>query len=304
MLIERRSPPVGVRGFKSLPPHGLRFSKDDFERFIYKLKFSGLSDKEVKKAETRLTRFIEHCSYHPTYDDIIIYINELKQEFEPETVRKHVLLIKQFLKFIGAGDIADQIKLPKVPKRRKKVIKPDHIKALLAEVNEKIDKEYLRLRLRSAILLSATSGLRAEELYRLRLNDIDIENRTIYVRAEIAKDYEDRVTFFNLEAQEALLEYLNTKPNLDRLFSEKSIQYLFSKLNTKLRMKDMRKFFSQQSDRLGMPTAIKKILMGHVVGYEEFVIPRGSDIDLSHYDFQDEEELKKIYDKYWRDYQL
>ena len=106
------------------------------ERFIYKLKFSDLSDKEIKKAETRLTRFIEHCSYHPTYDDIIIYINELKREFEPETVRKHVLLIKQFLTFIGASDIADQIK---VPKRRKKVIKPDHIKALLAEVDEKID---------------------------------------------------------------------------------------------------------------------------------------------------------------------
>ena len=34
--------------------------------------------------------------------------------------------------------------------------------------------------------------------------------------------------------------------------------------------------------------------MGHVVSDEEFVIPRGSDIDLSHYDFQDEEELKKF----------
>ena len=66
----------------------------------------------------------------------------------------------------------------------------------------------------------------------------------------------------------------------------------------------MRKFFSQQSDRLGMPTAIKKILMGHVVGDEEFVIPRGLDVDLSHYDFQDEEELKKIYDKYWRDFRI
>ena len=110
-----------------------------------------------------------------------------------------MLLIKQFLTFIGASDIADQIK---VPKRSKKVIKPDHIKALLAEVDEKIDKEHLRLRLRLAILLSVTSGLRAEELYRLRLNDIDIENRTIYVRAEIAKDYEDRVTFFNLPKHE------------------------------------------------------------------------------------------------------
>jgi len=62
-----------------------------------------------------------------------------------------------------------------------------------------------------------------------------------------------------------------------------------------LRMMHIRKFFSQQSDRLGMPTAVKKILMGHsLLG----------DVDLNHYDFQDEEELKKIYDKYWRDFRI
>jgi len=65
----------------------------------------------------------------------------------------------------------------------------------------------------------------------------------------------------------------------------------------------MRKFFSQQSDRLGMPTAIKKILMGHVVSNEEYVLS-ASDIDLGHYDFQDEEDLKKIYDRYWRDFKI
>jgi len=53
-----------------------------------------------------------------------------------------------------------------------------------------------------------------------------------------------------------------------------------------------------------MPTAIKKILMGHVVGDDDFVGVRGGDVDLGHYDFQDEEELKKIYDRYWRDFRI
>ncbi|WP_280959709.1 site-specific integrase [Archaeoglobus profundus] len=184
------------------------------------------------------------------------------------------------------------------------------MRALLKEIDNKLQDPY-RLKLKSAVLLCATSGLRSEELYKLRLEDVDVENRTIFVRAEIAKDYEDRITFFNLEAQEALLEYLSAvklKPK-DKPFSAKSIYHHFSKLNTragkvKLRMKHMRKFFSQQSDRLGMPTAIKKILMGHVISDEEFVIPRGLDVDLTHYDFQDEEELKKIYDKYWRDFRI
>ena len=181
---------------------------------------------------------------------------------------------------------------------------------MIQEIDNKLEDPY-RLKVKSAVLLSATSGLRAEELYKLRLEDVDVENRTIFVRAEIAKDYEDRVTFFNLEAQEALLEYMSAvklKPK-DKPFSAKSIYHHFSKLNTragkvKLRMKHMRKFFSQQSDRLGMPTAIKKILMGHVISDEDFVIPKGLDVDLAHYDFQDEEELRKIYDKYWRDFKL
>lgn len=136
--------------------------------------------------------------------------------------------------------------------------------------------------------------MRAVELYRLKRENIDLSNRTVYVKAEIAKDYEDRVTFFSKEAQKVLKEYFEGHSD-ERLFPKKSILYHFNKLDTNLRIKHMRKFFSQQSDRLGMPTAVKKILMGHSL--------RG-DVDLSHYDFQDEEELKKIYDKYWRDFRI
>ena len=53
-------------------------------------------------------------------------------------------------------------------------------------------------------------------------------------------------------------------------------------------MKDLRKAFSQEWDRRGGPTSIKKILMGHSLK---------GDVDLSHYNAQPEEDLKKIYDK-------
>lgn len=45
------------------------------------------------------------------------------------------------------------------------------------------------LKVKSATLLSATSGIRDEELYLLTVDDIDLGNRTIYIK--IAKDYED-----------------------------------------------------------------------------------------------------------------
>ena len=283
--------PEGVRGFKSRPPHKLSLL-EKFNEFIKRLELSHISDQELKAYRSDIQSFLEACSYRLNDDSIIIYINKLKEDYEPKTVRNKLIRIRKFLKYID-HPLADDIQVPKLPKRRKKVIKVEHIRNLLNKVKEL--REPYKSRLRCAVLLSATSGLRAEELYKLRLNDIDVENRVIRVRAEIAKDFEDRITFFSEEAKEALVDYLNFVENQFYVFSKKSLNYHLGKLNTNLRIKHMRKFFSQQSDRLGMPTAVKKILMGHSL--------RG-DVDLLHYDFQDEEELKKIYDKYWRDFRI
>ncbi|ADB58522.1 integrase family protein [Archaeoglobus profundus DSM 5631] len=258
------------------------------------MELKAISDDEKQRYKTVVLKFLEDLSYNLDDKAIINYINKLKKEFAPKTARMHIIRIRAFLKFID-HPIANLIELPKVPKRRRRlVIKVEHVRDLLREIDEKLSGPY-RLKLKSAVLLSATSGLRAEELYKLRLEDIDLENRTIFVRAEIAKDYEDRVTFFSKEAQDVLEEYLNTFKPSNPLFSKKSLLHQFSKLDTRLRMKHMRKFFSQQSDRLGMPTAVKKILMGHSTA---------GDVDLSHYDFQDEEELKKIYDEYWKNFRI
>ncbi|MBO8180664.1 MAG: tyrosine-type recombinase/integrase [Archaeoglobus sp.] len=265
---------------------------EQFDEFVKRLQLSHISDQEITAYKSAIQSFLEACSYRLTDDRIIIYINRLKEEFEPKTVRNKLIKIRRFLKFIN-HPLADDVKLPKIPKRRKNVIKVGHIRNLLNKAEEL--REPYRSRLKCAVLLSATSGLRAEELYKLRLNDIDVEDRVIRVRAEIAKDFEDRVTFFSEEAKEALIYYLEITGGRDYLFSKKSLNYHLAKLSDSLRMKHMRKFFSQQSDRLGMPTAVKKILMGHSL--------RG-DVDLSHYDFQDEEELKEVYDRYWASYRF
>ena len=54
-----------------------------------------------------------------------------------------------------------------------------------------------------------------------------------------------------------------------------------------MRVKDFRKFFSQEWDRKGGPTSIKKILMGYSIK---------GDVDLMHYNYQSKADLKKIYD--------
>ena len=81
------------------------------------------------------------------------------------------------------------------------------------------------------------------------------------------------------------MKYLSLN-GTDKLFPERQIQKLFE--NAPIRVKDLRKFFSQEWDRRGGSTAIKKILMGHSLR---------NDVDLMYYNHQSEEDLKAIYDR-------
>ena len=88
-------------------------------------------------------------------------------KYSPETFRKHVLDIRRFLKLLKVP-FADNIRLPKRPKNSmRNVIRVTHVKQLIDEVNYKVTYEPLRLRTIATILLAASSGLRAEEIYNL-----------------------------------------------------------------------------------------------------------------------------------------
>ena len=72
-----------------------------------------------------------------------------------------------------------------------------------------------------------------------------------------------------------------TEYGFQYLFGQEHIQGIFNNYN--LKVKHLRKFFSQEWDRRGGPTSIKKILMGHSLK---------GDVDLNHYNAQSEEDLK------------
>ena len=60
---------------------GFSFNQQHLEDFILTLQLSGISNKEIKKIKSRLTRFIDAVSYCPIHNDIIVYINELKERY-------------------------------------------------------------------------------------------------------------------------------------------------------------------------------------------------------------------------------
>ncbi len=96
----------------------------------------------------------------------------------------------------------------------------NHLKGNRTIVEEKIPnnsqlKQILQfggIKERALFLLNATSGTRIDEVLSLTFNDIDMENRMIRIRAEVAKSRYKRITFFTEEAKEALEAWLELRP--------------------------------------------------------------------------------------------
>jgi integrase/recombinase XerD len=217
------------------------------------------------------------------------YFKQLKDNYSIATYKKEMYQILKYLTYLGV-DWAKNIQLPSDPFYTPKRFTNDIIRQTLSYFE---GNSYFK-QIQAIVLLGISSGMRAEEMYQLNLDDIDLENRVVHINhlpmnGQTTKTQRSRVSFFTEETKQAFSEYLTYFDNdntLDRLFSQTHMTHLFK--GAPIRVKDLRKYFSQEWDRRGGPTSIKKILMGHSLK---------GDVDLMHYNCQSEEDLKKIYDK-------
>ncbi|KYK24478.1 hypothetical protein AYK25_09765 [Thermoplasmatales archaeon SM1-50] len=250
---------------------------------------SGISKGHMKEVNHYLKNYLLYLDYKIDKTKSILYFKQIKEKYAIATYKKQMYQIIKFLTHFGI-DWAKDIELPSDPFYYPKRINQQMIQQTLSLFQ---GHQYFK-QIKALVLLGASSGMRAEEMYQLNPEDIDIENRIIHINhnpsnGQTTKTFQSRVSFFTKEAEEAYIEYLAYFHNdcgLERLFSQTHMIHLFR--NAPIRAKDLRKFFSQEWDRRGGPTSIKKILMGHSLK---------GDVDLMHYNCQSEEDLKKIYDR-------
>ncbi|DAC72970.1 MAG TPA: hypothetical protein DSN98_02270 [Thermoplasmata archaeon] len=214
------------------------------------------------------------------------YFECIKEKYSIASYRKCVYQIRKFLEYLDI-EWSNKLNPPPEPECIPKHMTQDTIKDALAY----FEKHEYSKQVKAIILLGCTSGMRAEELYQLTLEDIDIQNRVVRINhnpdnCQSTKTKRSRVSFFSDGAKEALFDYFSDKSNLNCLFNQWHIERIFRP--SSFHVKDLRKYFSQEWDRRGGPTSIKKILMGHSLK---------GDVDLMHYNFQSQEDLQKIYDK-------
>jgi len=263
-------------------------TKQDLGRYITLREISGVCNRWLYELKLILNGYLSYTNWTISEDKTLEYIKALKEKYSPSTYRKHVYQIRKFLAYLQIQWSNDIIPPPEPNYVPKRVAKEDIINTLSYFEGHTFYKQ-----IKAIILLGSTTGMRAEELYQLNPDDIDLDNRIIHVNhnpvnGQSTKTGKNRISIFNLETQRELQEYLtyfNNDSTLKCLFNKYHVERMFH--DAPIKVKDLRKFFSQEWDRRGGPTSIKKILMGHSLR---------NDVDLMHYNAQSEEDLKKIYD--------
>jgi len=226
---------------------------------------SGVTKKHKKEVERAVRNYVKYILFTVDKQKSLEYFKNLKDRYSIKYYKKQMQSIKKFLLHLGII-WANELVLPKDP-------------TYLPRRLTRYDIETLKDKFpyaKAIISLGCSSGLRAEELYSLTPNDLDLETRTVYVRH--TKTGVPRISFFDQETRVLLKDFKG--------FSQNHYTRLFR--TSEIKTKHFRKFFSQEWDRRNGPTGPKKILMGHS--------SRG-DVDLCHYNAQSPEDLLKIYDR-------
>jgi len=238
---------------------------DMLSEYLNIIKLKGLTNKHINEVRRYLTSYLQYINYRIDKTKSLQYFAYLKDNYSVSSYRK---LTYQILKFLRQHKIgwADEIKLPSDPIYYPTYISKEMIESTIAYFR----KHEYNLRFKALIGLGIDSGLRAEELYQLTPEDIDIENQIVRINhnpnnGQSTKTKQSRVSFFTDNTKLILLEYLNffdNSCNLSRLFPQRWIERKFR--DAPIKVKQLRKFFSQEWDRRGGPTSIKKILRGIV----------------------------------------
>jgi integrase len=222
--------------------------------------------------------------------------NDTLKDYSSLTQKQTINAIKKFLEFHDISIKNSTLETINKTNKRPQPTTDDRI-----PTNEELKKilSHGTLLDKTIYSLMATSGLRVNESTHITWDDIDLDNRRIHVRAEIAKYESARYTFFTEETRDLLLEWqkertryfeqakrnafkFGNKKKLDnRVFpvSTVYIQVRFNKLlestgspvnqkdsttgRYKIHTHSLRKFFSTQLQNAGVEEGIVETLLGH-----------------------------------------
>jgi integrase/recombinase XerD len=208
-----------------------KWEKQTESRLVYELKIRGFSEKTIRAYCGHIDRFYRYYEEHrdiSVYDLVSRYSYFLlESKLSHAYVNQALSGIKFFLeKVCGMLEGNFMFVRPKKENKLPNVLGPKEVIRILFAVENR--------KHRALLFLVYSSGLRVGEVVRLRLNDLDLERRTLHVRQ--GKGKKDRMTVLSHSAIEVVQQYIDqTKPENwlfpgqypNKHLSERTVQKVF-----------------------------------------------------------------------------
>lgn len=226
--------------------------KRQLDEHIKLLKISGLSEKWLYDIRRFITDYLDYVEWTTDKNKTLDYLAHLQKKLAVGTYRKHVFQVLKFLEFLGV-EWSKQIKPPGEQEYTAKRVSQEDIQNTLTHFQ---GHPYYK-QFKAVVLLGCTSGLRAEELYQLTTDDINLNEKTVRINhdphnGQSTKTGKSRVSFFPEETREALTDYFQfykKNKSLKCLFNQYHLARTFR--DAPVHVKDLRKAFSQTWDKRG-----------------------------------------------------
>ncbi len=268
--------------------------------------------KEYLRGEKRSENTIKEYAHF--IDDMLRYFKKRAEDIIPGDLNKYKMYlstkrkysknslylatkaIRSYFKYKNL-DTAKNLTSPKRPKQMPKYLSEKEVKRLI-EVSSENPRDY------AIISLLAYSGLRVSELCNLKIEDVDFNERIVYVRS--GKGDKDRIVVVSPKVIEALQNYLYTR--------EDDMEYLFaSQKSNKISRVQVFRIVKKYAKKAGIKKEVTPHVLRHTLATT--LLRRGVDIRfiqqfLGHssvattqiYTHVDDALLKSVYDKVLQEY--
>ncbi len=185
------------------------------EDYLIDLEIRNYSLNTIKIYKSILDNFYRFLTDEENSDKNILrsfkrYIRYLKREkgVSQNYIYLVTIVVKKFFEFHKMDHLKD-VKTPKRAKSLPKSLNEDEVKRLIRAVDtDTRQRKFTRTRDKLILSLLYSSGLRVSEVVSLKVNDIDLKDRTIRIRG---KGNKDRIVLFDQKTKKLLKEYLHER---------------------------------------------------------------------------------------------